>query len=143
MGFILLIEGFSLRSWRIEGMKPYSEDLRHRVVQACDEGMLTRDEIAEQFQVSASWIRRLLQRRRETGSFSALPGGRGPEPKLSVAQRERLASLVNEHPDLTLAELKKRCRLSCCITTVFNALKSMGLSYKKSRSARANKIVTT
>ena len=124
-------------------MRPYSEDLRQRVVQACDDGLLTRDEIAEQFQVSTSWIRRLLQRRRETGSISALPGGRGPEPKLSDAQRDRLAKLVRERPDLTLAQLKKRCRLSCCIATVHNVLKSMGLSYKKNHYARANKTVTT
>ena len=123
-------------------MKAYSEDLRQRVVLACDEEVLSHDEIAEQFQVSTSWIRRLLQRRRETGSFSALPGGRGPQPMLSEAQREKLADLVKQRPDLTLAELKKRCRLNCCIATVHNALKSMGLSFKKSHSARANKIAT-
>jgi transposase len=112
-------------------VRPYSEDLRQRVVQACDEGTFTREEIAEQFEVSTSWIRRLLQRRRETGSISALPGGRGPDPKITEAQRKRLSELVENHPDLTLAELKRRCRLSCCISSVHNALKSMGLTYKK------------
>ncbi len=124
-------------------MKPYSEDLRQRVVQACDDGLLTRSEVAEQFQVSTSWIRRLLQRRRQTGSISALPGGRGPRPKLTDAQLKRLSKLVQERPDLTLAELQKRCRLPCCIATVHNVLKSMGLSYKKNHYVRANKIVTT
>ena len=55
-------------------MDTYSEDPRQRVVQACDDGILTREEMAEPFRVSTAWIRRLLQRRRETGSFSALPG---------------------------------------------------------------------
>jgi transposase len=87
-------------------MYAYSEDLRQRVVQACDEGLFTRQEVAEQFSVSTAWIRRLLQRRRETGSFSALPGGRGPQPLLTAAQLERLSNLVGKCPDATLAELK-------------------------------------
>jgi transposase len=124
-------------------MKPYSEDLRQRVVAACDEGELSRAEIADQFQVSASWIRRLLQRRRETGSISALPGGRGPEPILTQVKRENLARVVKQAPDLTLAEIKKRCRFSCCLATIHNALRSMGLSYKKSRYLRVNKTATT
>lgn len=123
-------------------MRAYSEDLRQRVVEACDEGVLTRQEIAEHFAVSPAWIRRLLQRRRETGSFSALPGGRGPQPKLNEAQLARLAKQVAAHPDATLAELKKRARLSCCLATIHKALKKLGLSLKKSRSALANKIAT-
>jgi len=52
-------------------MKTYSKDLRERVVSACDSSDYTRGEIAELFGVSTAWIRRLLQRRRETGSFAA------------------------------------------------------------------------
>jgi transposase len=57
------------------GMESYSMDLRERVVRACDEQIGTRMEIAEMFAVSTAWIRRLLQRRRETGGFSARPRG--------------------------------------------------------------------
>ena len=123
-------------------MRPYSYDLRERVVAACDAGDLTREEIAEQFQVSTSWIRRLLQRRRETGSFAALPGGRGPEPMLTEVKRERLAKALKDKPDLTLEQLKKRCRFTCSKSTIHNALKAMGMSYKKSRSVRANRTAT-
>ncbi|MEX2172094.1 MAG: helix-turn-helix domain-containing protein [Pirellulales bacterium] len=122
-------------------MRAYSEDLRHRVVQACDEGLLTRQEIADQFHISTAWIRRLLQRRRESGSISALPGGRGPKPKLTEAQLRRLSKLVEKQPDSTLAELRKRARLSCCLSTVHRALKSLGLSFKKSRYELVNKTV--
>ena len=124
-------------------MRAYSEDLRQRVVQACDEGSLSREEVAEHFSVSTAWIRRLLQRRRETGSFSALPGGRGPRPILTEAQLARLADKVKMHPDATLAELKRRARLSCCLSTIHKALKSMGLSLKKSRFAPVSKIGKT
>src|SRR5947209_9642789 len=58
-------------------MKPYSQDLRERVVRACDERRGTRAQIAELFHVSTAWIRRLLQRRRETGSIAARPHAGG------------------------------------------------------------------
>jgi transposase len=124
-------------------MDAYSEDLRQRVVQACDEGILTRQEIADQFHVSTAWIRRLLQRRRETGSISALPGGRGPQRKLRDAQLGRLAQLVEKRPAATLAELRKSARLRCSLATIHRALKSLGLSFKKSRYEPASKTAKT
>jgi transposase len=57
-------------------MKTYSQDLRERVINACDTGGHTRGEIAELFGVSTAWVRRLLQRRRETDSFVARPRAR-------------------------------------------------------------------
>jgi transposase len=61
-------------------MKTYSQDLRERVVKACDAGAHTRGELAELFGVSTAWIRRLLQRRRETGSFAARVESRNAQP---------------------------------------------------------------
>ena len=121
-------------------MEAYSDDLRERVVRACDEGQLTQQEIADQFGVSTSWIRRILQRRRELGTISALPGGRGPQPKLSAVQQKRLKKLVEEYPDATLAELKKRSRLRCSVSTIYRTVKSLGFSFKKSRYVQVSKI---
>lgn len=123
-------------------MAAYSEDLRQRVVHACDEGELTREEMAKNFGVSTAWIRRLLQRRRDTGSFSALYGNCGRKPTVTEAQRQRLAKLVQKHPDATLAELKRKARLKCSLSTIHRVLKSLGLSFKKSRSVQANRTET-
>ena len=79
-------------------------------------------------------IRRLLQRRRETGSIGPLPRGRGPQPKISGRRLEKLRALVEQHPDATLDELRRRLRLKCANSTVYLALLRLGLSYKKSRS---------
>jgi transposase len=46
-------------------MSSYSMDLRVRVLKDSDAGMLTR-RVAEKYQVSPAWVRRLKQRRRET-----------------------------------------------------------------------------
>ena len=66
-------------------MKPYSMDLRERVVAACDEGGATRERIAARFSVSVSWIRDLMRRRRETGSIAPRPRGGGRAPAFDGA----------------------------------------------------------
>jgi transposase len=122
-------------------MKTYSTDLRERVVRACDEKASTREEIAELFEVSTAWIRRLLQRRRETGSFAARRrGGRRP-PKFAGKKLEKLKALVEKYPDATLAELRDRCGVEASIMAVHRALHRLGCHRKKSRSAPANKTV--
>lgn len=112
-------------------MKPYSQDLRERVVRACDEGRGTRRRIAELFGVSTAWIRRLLQRRRETGSFGARPHAGGPPAKMTPERRDRLAVLVSERPDATLAELRDRLAAAVHLSTVARALGRLGLTVKK------------
>ena len=58
-------------------MRPYSMGLRRRVVAACDRKDERQVKIAERFGVSTAWIRRLLQRRRETGSIAPFPQNPG------------------------------------------------------------------
>ena len=54
-------------------MKPYSIDLRQRVVEAYENGEGTHEELAEAFCVSLSWIEKLLRRWRETGRSLGRP----------------------------------------------------------------------
>jgi len=84
--------------------KPYSQDLRERVIAAVDTG--TGAYVAAPlFQVSVCYIYKALIRRRKTGEVTARPSGGGPKPKLAPhddALRERIAA----EPDITLAELQ-------------------------------------
>ena len=112
-------------------MKAYSQDLRERIVRACDEGRGTRQHIAALFGVSTAWIRRLLQRRRETGSFAALPHAGGSAPKMDPDRCGRLVVLVAEQPDATLAELRDRLAAPVHLSTVARALVRLGLTVKK------------
>jgi transposase len=112
-------------------MQPYSQDLRERVVRACDEGRGTRRQIADLFGVSTAWIRRLLQRRRDTGSFAAKPHAGGPPPKMDAGHCDRLAVLVTQQPDATLAELRDRLEVAVHLSTVARALDRLGLTVKK------------
>src|SRR5215207_5143718 len=103
-------------------MKTYSQDLRERVVRACDEGRGTRRQIADLFGVSTAWIRRLLQRRRLTGSFAAKPHAGGPPPKMTPDRCHRLVVLVTDQPDATLAELRDRLAAGVHLSTIARAL---------------------
>ena len=76
-------------------MRAYSRDLRERVLADCDAG-LSNDEVARKFSVSASWIRRLKQRRRETGSIDPRPH-RSPTSRL-LAYGPRICELVRSGP---------------------------------------------
>ena len=124
-------------------MTPYSMDLRDRVVAACDKGRLKRVEIAEQFGVSTSWIRQLLQRRRETGGYGPKQGKRGRKPAFEGQALERLDRLAQEQPDATLEELRERCGVDCSLVTVFNTLRRLGYRRKKRRFGPLSKTVPT
>ena len=109
--------------------KAYSMDLRKRVVAARDAGKPT-GEVAKRYEVSPAWVRRLLQRRREVGSFEARRGSKGPEPKLA-AHMDTLRDLVEHRPDATLQELREKLPVKVCLMTVSLALSKLGLSRKK------------
>ena len=124
-------------------MKPYSLDLRQRVLAAVDEAKLTRPQIAHLFRVSASWIRSLVQRRRETGSIEPRPHRGGPKPKLSEGHLERLRELVREKPDATLEELRGRLGAPAGIMTLCRALRRLRLPLKKSPSGPPSRTAPT
>jgi transposase len=113
-------------------MKPSPLDLRQRVLAAVDEGRLTRGQIAQRFSVCTSWIRRLVQRRRETGAIAPLPHRGGPAPKLGEAHRRRLGELVGGQPDATLDELRRRLGEPVGVMTICRALRALRLPLKKS-----------
>ena len=119
-------------------MRPYSQDLRERVVRAVDEGHGTRQQLADLFGVSTAWIRRLLQRRRQTGSFAARPHGGGTPLKLTPQHCDRLVVLVTEQPDATLAELRDRLGAAVHLSTVARALDRLRLTFKKKEIGRAH-----
>ncbi len=118
-------------------------DLRDRVVAACDSEELTREEIAEEFGVSTAWVRRLLQRRRETGTYRPKGHAGGRRAAFEGAGLERLDRLVRQQPDATLAELRERCGVPCSLMAVSNALQRLGYRRKKRRSGPLSKTVQT
>lgn len=115
-------------------MKPYSNDLRERIVAAVERGQYSIRQLADIFSVSLSCIVRLLQTQRRTGSIQPKPHAGGPVPKLDDDAYERLRQLVAEQPDATLDELRERLGIDCCLMTSARALKRLNLTRKKKTS---------
>jgi transposase len=78
-----------------------------------------------------SFLVRLLQRRRATGSIQPKYHGGGPTPKLDSAAVQRLVELVRQQPDATLAELRDRLGIPCHIATIARALRRHRITRKK------------
>ena len=117
--------------------KAYSQDLRDRILAAYDRGKPTR-QIAESFDVSPAWARRVKQRRRESGATSARPMGGLRVVKVDL---QRLRELVAQQPDATIKELHQRLNCDCSESAVGMALGRLNLTFKKRRSMRPNRIV--
>jgi transposase len=109
-------------------MKPYSLDLRERVLADCDGGLSTQT-VARKYRVSPAWVRRLKQRRRQTGDVAPRTPRR-PPPTWS-AHAQRIDAAVRDQPDLTLEELRTRLGLTFSLATLWRAVRSLGLTVKK------------
>jgi len=118
-------------------VKAYSIDLRERALRACDAGMGTNG-VAERYAVSPSWVRKLKQQRRETGSIAPRVATPGPEPALA-RHADRLRELVRAAPGLSAAEYRDRLGVAAAPVTVWRALRRLGLTHKKSASGRPSR----
>jgi transposase len=112
-------------------MTPYSQDLRQRIVDTVQRGEGTLSQIAERFLVSISFVTRLLQRHRTTGSVEPRPHGGGNTPVLTAEDLQRLRELIRDQPDATLEECRRHLGSSCSIATISRALSKLGLPRKK------------
>jgi len=83
-------------------MKPYSKDLRLRVLSAVDAGT-PREEVAKTFSVSMPTIKRWLRRRREIGDVQPKPIPGRPSRKGTML-KEWLPRHLEANDDLTLEE---------------------------------------
>jgi transposase len=123
----------------------YSQDLRDRVLAAVDRGMPVY-EAAPVFRVSVSYIYKALARRRETGENSARPQ-RSHTPPLLVDHHGVIERQVAERPDATLAELRAWLLAAHGVAVsqgcMWSTMKRLGLTRKKSRSARPSRTART
>jgi putative transposase len=115
--------------------KPYSEDLRERIVRAVEAGD-SRNAVAKRFAVSVSFVVKLMQRWRQQGSVK--PDQYGGWRKASLAPHaDRVRALVAARCDVTIKEL---CALLAAEgiaakrSTLGDFLLAQGLNRKKRRS---------
>ncbi len=116
-------------------MKPYSEDLRWRVVRAV-EGDMPRREAARVFDVSLPTIKRWLRLRRAGGDLAPKPVP-GPPAVKRDALLEALPERLAEHADATLEEhcswWYERATVPVSTATMSRAITALGWTRKKRR----------
>ena len=115
-------------------MKSYSMDLRQRVVAACDAGQSTLV-VARTFGVSAAWVRRLKQHRRERGDIVPRSGGGVREGQRKIDGTRAWPNWCASGPTRRWRELRERLGVACTRWSICRALHRLGHSHKKSRSS--------
>lgn len=124
----------------------YSMDLRERVARAYAAGEGTQQQIAQRFQVSPSFVQRLLRRQRESGRVAAKPRGGNHLPKIRGEHLAVVKQLVATQPDAFLEELveefKQQTGVEVSITTMHRTLNRLHLSMKKKHYMQLNKTVS-
>src|SRR5215467_465626 len=123
--------------------KALGDDLRCRILECCEEGQQTQEEIAQRFKVSVRYVGKLVAHKRRTGQAERIPHHPGRKPKFTPALRERLKGWLKKQPDLTLKELQQKLEqeehLRSSQFSIWATLKKMGLRLKKSRSTPKSK----
>lgn len=104
-------------------MSVYSQDLRKRVIDALGPRDGSFRKVASRFQVSVSFITRLVKHRRLTGSIEPKPHGGGRPPALGPGDLERLRGSIRERPDATLEELRQSLGIACSLMAISRAVR--------------------
>lgn len=117
-------------------MEAYPLAMRRRVLAVWDEGGLTQAEVADQFGVSARWLRKLLALRRASAPLAPKPHAGGRVAKVDAAAEQRLRDTLAAQPDATLDELRARLGLAASRTCLSRALRRLKITRKKSASSR-------
>jgi len=110
--------------------KPYSYDLRQKVIQAIKLDGLKIKEASEIFNISRNTIRLWLKRQRETGDFRALPN-QPPGNGHKITDWLKFANFVANNGDKTQAQMAQLWPDKISERTISRALKKMGLTRKK------------
>lgn len=112
--------------------KAYSDDLRARVVRAVTGG-LSRRKAAAQFEVSVSFVVKILQRVQLTGSYKPSRVG-GHTPHKLAAHEAMVRQLVEQAPSATLLELRQSLSergIEVSKSSIDRYLKRLRISFKK------------
>lgn len=123
--------------------RPYSQDLRERVVDAA--GATSRRQAAARFGVGVATAIRWMAALTTTRTTAPRPQGRARRSKLDPHEAF-LRGLIDATDDITLEEMRARLReehdLTVGLSTLWSFLDARGLTYKKrqptprSRTAR-------
>ena len=122
-------------------MRPLSEDLRRRIIEARQAGAGSV-EVSERFRVSRRSVARLFGQYERSGELRPKKIGGYRRSRLQ-RHSKTLSRWLEKQADITLVELCERCRKELGVTIGINALwhqlRKLGLSFKKNDARRRNR----
>jgi transposase len=122
-------------------MKPYSEDLRRRIVKALQEGGVSKPAAARLFGVSLSSVKRYAKKANQGASLEPMKGG-GRPPEVDQTTEKLLEEDVHERPAATVSErrhfLTQLTGKALSDSTIRRVLKRLGFSQKNGLWGRWN-----
>lgn len=86
-------------------MKAYSTDFREKIVKAYEQGNTSVRKVASRFDVSKSFVQKLLDMKKTEGHVEPRKQGGSMKSELDFYQIE-LVEMVEKYPDATLSEPK-------------------------------------
>jgi transposase len=110
----------------------YSMDFRSAVAAEYDK-CRSSAQVAARYGCSEAWVRRLIQRRRESNSLAPRAANRSFNLKLDGNDHQVLRQLVHREPKITLHELAKALGNKASVPTVWRAVCALGLREKRAR----------
>lgn len=132
-------------------MKSVPMVIRKAVLADCDARMGTW-EVSIKYSVSAAWVRRLKQRRRETGEIAPRSSAKKSPPKWRAyesdalrgrAAESKIEEIMESQPDITLRELREVLGVTFSLQTLSTALRTLKYSFKKRSSMPPSKTART
>lgn len=119
--------------------QPLSTDLRKRLISAVEEGQ-SRRSAARRFGVAASTAIKWVHQWRREGRLESKPLGGDRHSHRMEAHAEEILALVEETPDITLAEIAEHLEgahgLRAAQSTVWRLLDRHGQTFKKNRARK-------
>src|SRR6202167_4075578 len=126
--------------------KPYSQDLRDRVIDAVRKGAMSRRAAARRYEISESVAIKWLERVERDGSRAPVGHGGHPAYKL-MAQREFLEAARSEKADITPQALCDRLLsergVKADTSMMSRFFRRIGVTLKKRPWSRASRIART
>ena len=110
--------------------KPYSYDLRQKVIQAIKLDGLKKSEASLLFNISRNTIDLWLKRLSETGDCQAMPN-QPPGNDHKITDWEKFREFAQVHGDKTQVEMAKLWEEPISDRTISRALKKIGFTRKK------------
>jgi transposase len=83
----------------------FSNDMRRRILRTYERGGISLRKLAQRFEVSYEYVKKIRKHQRKTGQMDRAPQSRhGPRSRITPAVEAQIRAEVRQQPDATLRE---------------------------------------